>query len=34
MLSCAETVEDGISLWKEKEKMGEIPATDFTDEHG
>jgi hypothetical protein len=34
MLSCAETVEDGISLWKEKENVEGIRATDFTDEHG
>jgi len=29
MFSCAETVEDRTSLWKEKEKAEEILATDL-----
>ena len=34
MLSCAETVEDGTSLWKGKENAEKIRATDFTDQRG
>jgi hypothetical protein len=32
-LGCAEAVEDEYSLWKEEEKTGKFPATDYADEH-